>query len=89
MGLEASDVNSLRTFRKIISQLLFVLFQLSIAYDIPQEKLAVLVGAFKQVPNELMKEASRFVAQSDSFDKITNEEKKLVDGFIKILKNKF
>jgi hypothetical protein len=36
-----------------------------------------------------MKEASRFVAQSDSFDKITNEEKKLVDGFIKILKQKF
>lgn len=88
LGLEASDVYALERSENY-KPTPFVLFRLSLAYDIPQEKLAVLVGAFKHVPNELMKEASRFVAQSDSFDKITNEEKKLVDGFIKILKNKF
>ncbi len=67
----------------------FILYKLSTAYEIPQEKLAVLVGAFKQVPVELRQEASRFVAKSDSFDKITPGERKLVDDFIKLLKNKF
>ncbi|MCW5824240.1 MAG: helix-turn-helix domain-containing protein [Cyanobacteria bacterium TGS_CYA1] len=67
----------------------FVLYQLSQAYEVPQEKLAFLAGAFKQVPDELRHEASRFAAQSDSFDKITPAERKLLDGFIKILKTKF
>jgi transcriptional regulator with XRE-family HTH domain len=88
LGLEPGDIYALERSENY-KPTPFVLYRLSQAYDVPQEKLAVLVGAFKKVPNELMKEASRFVAQSDSFDKITNEEKKLVDGFIKILKQKF
>lgn len=63
----------------------FILYKLSTTYDIPQEKLAVLVGAFKQVPVELKKEASKFVAKSDSFDKLSSDERKLVDDFIKLL----
>jgi transcriptional regulator with XRE-family HTH domain len=67
----------------------FVLYKLSEAYEVPQEKLAFLAGAFKQVPDELKQEASRFAAQSDRFDKITPEERKLLDGFVKLLKTKF
>lgn len=66
-----------------------VLYKLSEAYAVPQEKLAFLAGSFKQVPDELKREASRFAAQSDLFDKITPEERKLLDAFVKLLKTRF
>lgn len=88
VGVETAELHALERSDNYKPSPL-VLYQLSEAYGVPQEKLAFLAGAFKTVPDELKKEASRFAAQSDSFDKITAEERKLLDGFIKILKSKF
>lgn len=88
IGIEPSELYTLERVAECRPSP-FILYQLSQAYEVPQEKLAFLAGAFKQVPDELRKEASRFAAQSDSFDKITPEERKLLDGFIKLLKTKF
>lgn len=88
IGIDAAELHNLeRTPNCRPSP--FVLYKLSDAYEVPQEKLAFLAGAFKQVPDELKREASKFAAQSDSFDKITPEERKLLDGFVKLLKTRF
>lgn len=88
IGIEAAELYALERSENYKPSP-FVLFKLSSTYEIPQEKLAVLIGAFKQVPDELKKEASKFVAKSDSFDKISADERRLVDDFIKLLKHKF
>jgi transcriptional regulator with XRE-family HTH domain len=60
------------------------LHRLSQFYDIPQRRLMALAGAVK---NEATTEhASRFAAQSESFVKLTREEKKAVDDFVRFLK---
>jgi transcriptional regulator with XRE-family HTH domain len=88
IGIEAAELYALERSENYKPSP-FILFKLSSTYEIPQEKLAVLIGAFKQVPDELKKEASKFVAKSDSFDKISADERRLVDDFIKLLKHKF
>jgi transcriptional regulator with XRE-family HTH domain len=64
-----------------------VIHRLSKFYDIPQKKLAVLAGAFKDLPPDIEAEASRFAAQSDSFAKLTEEERKTLDEFVKFLRS--
>ncbi len=63
-----------------------VIHRLSKFYKIPQGKLAVLAGAIKDMPPELEAEASRFAAQSESFSKLTNEERQTLDEFVKFLR---
>lgn len=65
------------------------LYALSVVYEVPQEKLAFLAGAFKHVPDELRLEATRFAESSDSSDKITADERKALNGFIQTLKTRF
>lgn len=62
------------------------LHKLSEFYEIPQVRLNALAGATKEIPTDLKEQASRFAAQSDSFSKLTKEEKKLLDEFVKVLK---
>jgi transcriptional regulator with XRE-family HTH domain len=62
------------------------LFKLSKFYGIPQRKLAELAGAVARVPGEMQVQASRFAAQSDSFSKLTPEEKRILDEFVTFLK---
>ncbi len=64
-----------------------VIHRLSKFYDIPQKKLAFLAGAFKDLPPDIEAEASRFAAQSDSFAKLTEEERKTLDEFVKFLRS--
>ena len=55
---------------------------LSKLYKIPNKKLAVLAGAIKEMPPKLQVETSRFAAQSESFSKLTDEERRTLDEFI-------
>ena len=62
------------------------LYKLSGFYGIPQVRLNALAGATKNVPPDLREQASRFAAQSESFSKLTREERKYLDEFVKVLK---
>jgi transcriptional regulator with XRE-family HTH domain len=63
-----------------------VLHKLSEFFGIPQRTMAVLAGAVKDAPLEVREQASRFAAKSDSFAKLTSEEKRVLDEFVKALK---
>lgn len=63
-----------------------VLHKLSQFYGIPTRRLAALAGAIKETPEDLVEEASRFAAQSDSFAKLSREERQLLDRFVAFLK---
>lgn len=63
-----------------------MLHRLSRYFDIPQRKLALLAGAIKDVPAAFCQHASSFAAKSESFSKLTTEEKKLLDEFVKFLR---
>jgi len=65
-----------------------LLHKISSLYDIPQQQLAVLAGAIREVPQEMREQASRFAAMSESFSKLTSEEKRQLDAFVKFLRRK-
>ncbi len=60
---------------------------LSKFYKIPNQKLAILAGAIKEMPPKLQAETSRFAAQSESFSKLTDEERRTLDEFITFLRS--
>jgi transcriptional regulator with XRE-family HTH domain len=53
-------------------------------YGLPQRRLAALAGAVHD--DAVSEHASRFAAQSESFAKLTREERRVVDEFVKFLK---
>lgn len=63
------------------------LHKLSKFYKISQQKLACLAGAIKNIPHDLQQEASSFAAKSESFSNLTNEEKRILDNFVKFMKS--
>jgi len=63
------------------------LHRLSKFYGIPQQKLAYLARAIKDIPSGIRQEVSRFAAKSESFAKLTNEEKNTLDEFVKFLRS--
>lgn len=63
-----------------------ILHKLSKFYKISQRKLAALAGAIKDISPDLREEASRFAAQSESFSKLTEEERHTLDEFVKFLR---
>ncbi len=60
--------------------------KLSRFYGISHKRLATLAGAFGESPPDIVESASRFAAQSESFVKLTREEQKALDEFMKVLK---
>ncbi len=60
---------------------------LSKFYKISHQKLAILAGAIKEMPPGMEVEASRFAAQSESFSKLTDEERRTLDTFVKFLRS--
>ena len=62
------------------------LHKLSKYFEIPQRKLAALAGAITDIPLVFRQQASSFAAKSESFSKLTNEEKKILDEFVKFLR---
>jgi len=63
-----------------------ILHKLSQFYKVSQRKLATLAGAIKEVSPSIQMEASRFAAQSESFSKLTDEERQTLDEFVKFLR---
>ncbi|MBW2108212.1 MAG: helix-turn-helix transcriptional regulator [Deltaproteobacteria bacterium] len=63
-----------------------ILHKLSQFYKVSQRKLAVLAGAIREVSPTMQKEASQFAAQSESFSKLTDEERKTLDNFVRFLR---
>lgn len=63
-----------------------VLHKLSEFYGISQRKLAALAGVIKDISPEFRAEASTFAAKSESFSKLTEEEKRTLDEFVKFLR---
>ncbi len=63
------------------------LHKLSEFYGIPHRQLAALAGAIKDLPDEFQEHVSRFAAQSESFAKLTKEEKKVLDEFVGFLRS--
>lgn len=61
------------------------LHKLSQFYRIPDHRLAELAGAIHPSP-AILDSASRFAAKSESFAKLTREEKKILDEFVKVLR---
>ena len=61
------------------------LVALSKFYKIPTDKLLKIGGAYQKVDKNLDDQVIRFAAESESFDKLTKEEKKLMDNIIKFL----
>lgn len=84
-GIDKADVIALERHLNYMPSPL-VIHKLSKFYDIPQKKLAFLAGAIKDMPPEMEVEASRFAAQSESFSKLTDEERKTLDEFVKFLR---
>ncbi|UCH94808.1 MAG: helix-turn-helix domain-containing protein [Candidatus Aminicenantes bacterium] len=63
-----------------------ILYKLSRYFKIPQAKLNFLAGASKEIPPDFQIQASQFAAQSESFSKLTKDEKKLLDDFVRFLR---
>lgn len=63
-----------------------MIHKLAQAFNVPDTRLAALVGAIRRVPTDLQQEASRFAAQSASFATLTKDERKLLDEFMRVLK---
>lgn len=61
------------------------LIRLSNFYKIDSKKFLQLGGVHK-IEESFEKEVARFAAKSESFDKLTREEKKLLQGIIRLLK---
>ncbi|NQT55892.1 MAG: helix-turn-helix domain-containing protein [Desulfobacteraceae bacterium] len=64
-----------------------ILHKLSQFFGVSHRKLAALAGAFKDIPPEFKNEASSFAAKSESFSKLTDEEKQTLDEFVKFLRD--
>jgi transcriptional regulator with XRE-family HTH domain len=60
--------------------------RLSEFYGIPQRRLAALAGAIREVPEVVREEAARYAAQSESLAKLSREERRLLDRFVRFLK---
>ena len=63
------------------------LHKLSQFFGVPEKMLAALAGAFVNVPEHIADHAKRYAAQSESFDKLTPEEKKALDQFVEALRS--
>lgn len=62
------------------------LYKLSQFFDVSPQRLMQLAGAVREVPDDVREHASRFAACSESFAKLSSEERKLLDEFVKFLK---
>jgi len=62
------------------------LYKIAEFYKIPQQKIAILVGAIKPKHSNIVEYASKFAAQSESFSKLEPDERRTLDEFVKFLR---
>ena len=63
-----------------------VLDHLSKFYKVPLQQMLRVAGLVRDQDGGFAKHASKFAAQSESFDKLTREEKKALDEFVAFLR---
>lgn len=63
------------------------LYKLSRFFDVSQRKLGILAGVIQGVFDPVLEEAANFAAKLESFAKLSPEEKRTLDEFIKFLRN--
>jgi len=85
LGIDRDDVVAMERSRGYRPRPL-TLHTLSKFYGIPPARLNILAGATREASKSIQEQAARFAAQSESFVKLTREEKKLLDDFVKFLK---
>jgi transcriptional regulator with XRE-family HTH domain len=59
--------------------------QLANVFDIPDRSMMILAGAMVANDNALEEEAERFAAMSDDMSKLTKDEQRLLNDFVKFL----
>lgn len=64
------------------------LLKISNFYDIPMSALLQIVGAVR-IDDDLKNGVVKFAAESESFEKLTSEEKVLLNDIVKIIKDKY
>lgn len=62
------------------------LYKIGEFFKIPQHSLAILAGAIKPKRSNLVLQASRFAAQSESFAKLEPQERRILDEFVNFLR---
>ena len=65
-----------------------LIHQLASVFDIPERSLMVLSGAMVANDNALEEEAERFAAMSDDMSKLTRDERRLLNDFVKFLSDR-
>lgn len=63
-----------------------VLSHLSKFYEVPAQQMLRVAGVIRDRDEGFVEHASKFAAQSESFDKLTREEKKALDDFLSYLR---
>lgn len=61
-------------------------YKLSQFYGVSNRRLLQLAGAVREIPQDIRDHASRFAAKSESFAKLSSQERKNLDEFVKFLK---
>jgi transcriptional regulator with XRE-family HTH domain len=61
--------------------------QLAKFYDLPLSVLMQMVGSTKKIDRNIEENVVRFAAESESFEKLTNEEKKTLNQLVKVLRD--
>jgi transcriptional regulator with XRE-family HTH domain len=63
------------------------LHKLSEFYGVSPRRMAALAGAVREIPEDVRDRATRYAARSETFAKLTREEKKALDEFMAFLKS--
>ena len=85
-GIDKKDVIAMERDGNYLPSSL-ILEKLSQFFKVSHRKLATLAGAFKDISPEIRSEVSSFAAKSESFSKLTDEEKQTLDEFVKFLRD--
>ncbi len=63
-----------------------ILKHLSEFYKVPLQQMLKVAGVIRDLDDRFIEHTSRFAAKSESFDKLTSEEKKALDEFVTFLR---
>ncbi len=56
-------------------------------YELPLPGLLQLAGAIKEIDRKIEEDVVRFAAESDSFEKLSGEEKHLLNNLVKVIRD--
>lgn len=82
LDIEESDLINIETDSGF-KPTLRTLMQISTYYKLPYHALAMMVGVVKNIDGQFKEDMVRYAANSDKFEKLTDEEKKQLNEIIK------